>query len=235
MSEKALINPIRISLMLSMTEIAEIYAQESIWAARIASDKVNERGGILDRPLKLIIESDGSLPQSAMSVALKLIDKYQCTVIIGNSLSNSRIISIIKQVAELKRTPLLNSFGNEGSLSSRYFFHFAALPSQQIDKIIPYLAQHSGSKIWNGISTNIGEGTYHCVHAFAKAVNAGGAVDIEAIARTHPTQVNSFLSRCNTNGTFSVIQDLKSILPKIPRRYKDHVKINLQQVPPCNC
>lgn len=58
---------------------------------------------------------------------------------------------------------------------------------------------------------------------------------IEAIARTHPTQVNSFLSRCNTNGTFSVVQDLKSILPKIPRRYKDHVKINLQQVPPCNC
>lgn len=124
-----------------------MYGPEIVWAARIACDEVNEQGGVLGRQLELIIEDDGSLPQTAVPAARKLVDVHQCIAIIGNLLSNSRI-SVLKQVAEPKRIPLLNFSFYEGSLLSRYFFHFAALPNQQIDKMIPYMAQNFGAKIF---------------------------------------------------------------------------------------
>lgn len=386
-AKKVEIDPVHLGLMSPMTGIVGMYGQEIVWAARIACDEINERGGVLGRPLELIIEDDGSLPQTAIPAAEKLIDDHQCVAIIGNLLSNSRI-SVLKQVAEPKRIPLLNFSFYEGSLLSRYFFHFAALPNQQIDKMIPYMAQNFGAKmffagnnyewprgsidaakyalkaidgdvvgeeyldiginqagidnllgevarsgadvfvpyfagsdqimlltrftelglkhhmavvmghydemmvskllpevregfyssntyfmsvntlgnkkylerlakqpgvngIWpdgNGILTNFGEGAYQCVHAFAKALNKAGVVEVEALvdaletvnvigpqgkvqmqAKTHHAQVNSYLSRCNANGTFSIIEDFKRILPVIPERYRHFAQIDLRK------
>lgn len=386
-AKKVEIDPVHLGLMPPMTGIVGMYGQEIVWAARIACDEINERGGVSGRPLELIIEDDGSLPQTAIPAAEKLIDDHQCVAIIGNLLSNSRI-SVLKQVAEPKRIPLLNFSFYEGSLLSRYFFHFAALPNQQIDKMIPYMAQNFGAKmffagnnyewlrgsidaakyalkaidgdvvgeeyldiginqagidnllgevarsgadvfvpyfagsdqimlltrftelglkhhmavvmghydemmvskllpevregfyssntyfmsvntlgnkkylerlakqpgvngIWpngNGILTNFGEGAYQCVYAFAKALNKAGVVEVEALAdaletvnvigpqgkvqmqaKTHRAQVNSYLSRCNANGTFSIIEDFKRILPVIPERYRHFAQIDLRK------
>lgn len=147
MSEKASAEPIRLGLMPPLTGLVDIYGPEIVCAARIACEEINERGGVLGRPLELIIEDDGSLPQTAVPAALKLIDEHRCVAIIGNLLSNSRI-AVTSQAAEPRRIPLLNFSFYEGSISSRYFFHFAALPNQQIDRMIPYMAEHFGPKMF---------------------------------------------------------------------------------------
>ncbi len=389
MTKKVLNDAIRLGLLSPLTGIVGIYGPEIVWAARIACDEINEQGGVLGRPLELIVEDDGSLPQTAIPAALKLIDDYQCTAIIGNLLSNARI-AVLNHVAEPRKIPLLNFSFYEGSLYSRYFFHFAALPNQQIEKMIPYMAQHFGQKmffagnnyewprgsidaakhvlrqiggdivgeeyleigikkndvdallkqvarsgadvfvpyfagsdqimllthftelglknhmavvmghydemmasklpavvragfyssntyfmsadtvenkrylerlkqqpdvagIWpkgNGILTNFGEGTYQCVHAFAKALQTAGKLDVESLvnvletisvtgpqgkihmqAKTHHATVNNYLSRCNADGTFSIIKHFEGIRPVIPPRYKHHVKFDLSQEP----
>ncbi len=360
-----------------MTGVVKIYGPEIICAARIACDEINERGGILGRPVELIIEDDGSLPTTAVPAAKRLIDQHHCIAIIGNLLSNSRI-AVACQVAEPKRIPYLNFSFYEGSISNRYFFHFAALPNQQIDNMIPYMAERYGIKmffagnnyewprgsidaakrvlqriggyvlgeeylpieatpeeiedllkrvarsganvfvpyfagagqmtlltrftemglkkhmavamghydevmtsnlpahvrdgfyssnsyfmsvdtpenkqflaqlacqpditgIWphgNGLLTNFGEGAYLCVHAFAKAVQAAGTTAAEALvdalekvqitgpqgivamdAETHHASVNTYLSRCNADGTFTIIKHFGCIAPRIPERY----------------
>lgn len=147
MNKSTLTESIRLGLMPPLTGLVEIYGPEITWAARIACDEINERGGVLGRPLELIIEDDGSLPQTAAPAALRLIEEHRCAAIIGNLLSNSRI-AVAGQVAEPKRIPLLNFSFYEGSISSRYFFHFAALPNQQIERMIPYMAQHYGAKMF---------------------------------------------------------------------------------------
>ena len=375
-------DPIRLGLMPSLTGLVKIYGPEIVQAARIACDEINERGGVLGRPIELIIEDDGSLPETAVPAAERLIEKHRCVAIIGNLLSNSRI-AVTVQVAEPKRTPLLNFSFYEGSISSRYFFHFAALPNQQIDKMIPYMARHYGLKmffagnnyewprgsidaakrildringdivgeeyldigakledidhllnqvirsgadvfvpyfagsdqialltrfsemgmkkhmavvmghydemmvgqlspevrdgfyssntyfmslgtpenqryldrlaqqpgitgIWphgNGFLTNFGEGTYLCVHAFAKAVAAAGTTEAEALvnaleqvcvtgpqgvvemdAGTHHAKVNTYLARCNRDGGFNIIERFGQISPVIPERYRSQVE-----------
>ncbi|MDO9106409.1 MAG: EAL domain-containing protein [Methylovulum sp.] len=373
---------IRLGLMPPMTGLVEIYGPEIICAARIACDEINERGGVLGYPLELIIEDDGSLPTTAVPAALRLIEQHHCVAIIGNLLSNSRI-AVANQVAEPKRIPYLNFSFYEGSISGRYFFHFAALPNQQIDKMIPFISKRYGAKmffagnnyewprgsidaakrilqridgdiigeeylpidadketidallnqvarsgadvfipyfagtnqitlltrftemglknrmavamghydevmvsnlpahvreglyssntyfmsvdtpenkrfldrlarqpgingIWphgNGILTNFGEGAYLCVHAFASAVNTAGTTDAETLtdalekvriigpqgivamdAATHHASVNSYLSRCNADGTFTIIEHFGCIPPRIPERYREQAQ-----------
>lgn len=370
--------PIRIGLLPPLSGLVEIYGSEISNAARIACDEINARGGVLGRPLELVIEDDGSLPDTAVPAALRLVEQHHCVAIIGNLLSNSRI-AVATQVAEPKRIPYLNFSFYEGSISGRYFFHFAALPNQQIDKMIPFMAKRYGLKmffagnnyewprgsidaakrsllglggdivgeeylpigagpdeidglleqvarsgadvfvpyfagsdqinlltrftemglknrmavvmghydemmvsrlpaavregfyssntyfmsvdsdanraylqrlqqlpgitgIWpdgNGILTNFGEGTYLCVNAFAKAAELAGSTEAEALvnvlenldilgpqgkvvmdAQTHHASVNSYLARCNADGTFTVVEYFGRISPQIPERYR---------------
>ncbi len=138
---------IKLGLLPPLTGLVSIYGTEIVRAAQIACAEVNEAGGVLGRALQLVIEDDGSLPDSAVPAAKRLIDHHGCVAIIGNLLSNSRI-AVAYDVAERRRVPLLNFSFYEGSILSRYFFHFAALPNQQIDRMIPYMRDRFGPRIF---------------------------------------------------------------------------------------
>lgn len=369
--------PIKIGLLAPLSGLVKLYGQEISWAGRIACDEINEKGGVLGRPLELVIKDDGSLPETAVPAAFRLVDEDGCSAIIGNLLSNSRI-AVADRVAGPRRIPYLNFSFYEGSIYNRYFFSYSALPNQQIERMIPYMARKFGPKmyfagsnyewprgsidaakrslhrhggevvgerylpigtdnfdelldsvarsgadvfvpyfagsdqvrlltkftenglkarmavvmghydeamvanlspevregfyssntyfmnidtpgnanylerlarlddvtgIWphgNGVLTNFGEGTYNCIHALAKAAEKAGSVDAEALVdaleqtsvtgpqgridmdpRTHHAKVNTFLSRCEADGTFRIIEYFGRINPEIPDRYKN--------------
>ncbi len=140
-------NPVRLGLMPPLTGLVGIYGPEISRAGRIACQEVNESGGVLGRPLELRIEDDGSLPESAVAAATRLVGHHKCSAIIGNLLSNSRI-AVAYRVSEPCRIPYLNFSFYEGSISSRYFFHFAALPNQQIDRMIPFMRAKYGPRMF---------------------------------------------------------------------------------------
>lgn len=142
-----MVEPIRLGLMSPLTGLVGLYGQEIVNAARIASEEINQRGGLLGRPLELVVEDDGSVPATAVPAAERLLDQHGCVALIGNLLSSSRI-AVVAQVAAPRQIPLLNFSFYEGSISSRYFFNFAALPNQQIDKMIPFMAQRYGVKMF---------------------------------------------------------------------------------------
>jgi len=157
-----------------LTGLVGIYGTEIARAAQVACDEVNEMGGVLGKPLELIIEDDGSLPESAVAAAEKLIDVHHCVAIIGNLLSNSRI-AVAYRVAEPRKIPYLNFSFYEGSILSRYFFHFAALPNQQIDRMMPYMRENYGPRMF--FAGNNYEWPRGSVDAAKRAlVRAGGEV-----------------------------------------------------------
>jgi len=369
---------IKLGLMPPLTGIVALYGDEISWAGKIACEEINQNGGVLGKPLELIILDDGSLPESAVHAANRLIDEFECVALIGNLLSNSRI-AVSSLVSEPRQIPYLNFSFYEGSISGKYFFHFAALPNQQIDKMIPYMAKHFGAKMFfagnnyewprgsidaakrilkthhgemvgeqylpigatleeiqdllddvansgadvfvpyfagidqinlltlftsmglkkrmavvmghydevlaghlspqvregfyssntyfmslktqenqnylkrlskqqgitgihpkgNGVLTNFGEGTYLCVHAFAKAVNEAQSIHADPLVlalekislsapqgkvlmdkTSHHAIVNTYLSRCNADGTFAIMEHFGQIPPVIPARYQ---------------
>ncbi|MBK1672400.1 diguanylate cyclase [Ectothiorhodospira shaposhnikovii] len=138
---------VRLGLMAPLTGIAGLYGEEICRAARMAVDEINEAGGILGRPLELVIEDDGSLPETALPAAMRLVDEHGCVAMVGNLLSNSRI-TVATQVAAPRRVPLLNFSFHEGSIREPFFFSFAALPNQQIEPMIPFMAERHGLKMF---------------------------------------------------------------------------------------
>ena len=141
-------NPtIRLGLMPPLSGLVDIYGLEISRAARIACEEINQAGGLLGLPLEVVEEDDGSLPDTAVSAALRLLDEHGCVALIGNLLSNSRI-AVVDQVVNLRCKPLLNFSFYEGSIRSPWFFHFAALPNQQIDRMIPFMARRFGPKMF---------------------------------------------------------------------------------------
>lgn len=159
---------IKIGLMPPLSGVVGIYGNEISLAGKIACQEVNENGGVLGKKLELIIEDDGSLPKTAVIAAKKLVTQHKCVAIIGNLLSNSRI-SVAYEVSEPYKIPYLNFSFYEGSIMSRYFFHFAALPNQQIDKMIPYMQQKYGSKMY--FAGNNYEWPRGSIHAAKLALN----------------------------------------------------------------
>ncbi|WP_276315642.1 EAL domain-containing protein [Ectothiorhodospira shaposhnikovii] len=139
--------PIRLGLMAPLTGIAGLYGEEICRAARMAVDEVNESGGLLGRPLALVVEDDGSQPETAVPAAQRLVDEHGCAAMIGNLLSNSRI-AVATQVATARRVPLLNFSFYEGSIHEPFFFSFSALPNQQIEPMIPFMARRHGVKMF---------------------------------------------------------------------------------------
>ncbi|MDH5391788.1 MAG: transporter substrate-binding protein [Gammaproteobacteria bacterium] len=162
---------IKLGVMPPLTGLVGIYGSEIVHAAEVACQEINENGGVLGKPLELVIEDDGSLPQSAVAAAKKLVVEHQCSAMIGNLLSNSRI-AVAYQVAEPSRVPLINFSFYEGSILSRYFFHFGALPNQQIDKMIPYMFKQYGSRMF--FAGNNYEWPRGSIHAAKKVLTAIG-------------------------------------------------------------
>lgn len=138
---------IKLGLMPPLTGIVELYGPEISWAGKIACDEINKNGGVLGQKLELVILDDGSFPEPAVNAANRLIDEFDCNAIIGNLLSNSRI-AVSSLVSEPRKIPYLNFSFYEGSIQGRYFFNFAALPNQQINRMIPYMAKHFGEKMY---------------------------------------------------------------------------------------
>ena len=137
---------VKLGLLPPLTGLVGLYGNEIVRAAKIAVSEINADGGLLGKNIELLIEDDGSLPETAVPAAMKLVDQG-CVAIIGNLLSNSRI-AVANQVADKRKIPYLNFSFYEGSIFSPYFFHFAALPNQQIDKMIPYMANKYGPKFF---------------------------------------------------------------------------------------
>ena len=138
---------VRLGLMPPFTGVCGIYGQEISRAGTIACQEVNEGGGVLGRPLELIMEDDGSLPESSVRAAGTLLDRHGCVGLIGNLMTNSRI-AVAYRIAEPRRVPYLCFSLYEGSVASRYYFHFAALPNQQIDFMVPYMKGQYGPRMF---------------------------------------------------------------------------------------
>lgn len=64
---------VKLGLMAPLSGLVGLYGQEICWAGQIACDEVNEQGGVLGRPLELVILDDGSIPQLAVPAAKSLI------------------------------------------------------------------------------------------------------------------------------------------------------------------
>lgn len=124
-------DPIKIGAVLSLTGPGAGLGQPERSGILLAERTINARGGVKGRPIKIIIEDDGSKPDNAKSKAEQLIFQEKVVAMIGPSLTASTgaiaAITNAEGMAQLTFTGL----GPKIELTYKSLFH--VLPPQELN------------------------------------------------------------------------------------------------------
>jgi len=108
-------------------------------------EDLNARGGLLGRPIELIVEDGETVASVAKARTAKLIDKDKVDVIVGGIYSSTRQAIKSEAVARGK-TLYLYTEQYEGQESDPLIFCTGPVPAQQVEPLIPWLMETTGAK-----------------------------------------------------------------------------------------
>lgn len=97
--------PIRVGLFMSMTGRDASFGEASFQGARMAVDELNAGGGVLGRPIELVVEDDRSLPGESATAAKKLISRDRVVALVGECSSARTLEAAV--VAQASGVPLV--------------------------------------------------------------------------------------------------------------------------------
>jgi branched-chain amino acid transport system substrate-binding protein len=112
---------------------------------RMLVDEINADGGLLGRPVELIIEDGATTDSVAEAAAAKLVQQDHVDVVIGGIYSSTRLA--IKRAAVTKgKTLYFYPEQYEGQECDPLIFCTGPVPAQQVEPLIPWLMKTSGAK-----------------------------------------------------------------------------------------
>ena len=138
--------PFKLGALVPITGIETHVGQSMKVSTEIAVEELNAKGGVLGRPIRLIIEDEASDPAIAVQKARKLIREDGVSFMVGTLISAVR--NAVVEVTEPERVPLFNPTYYEGGLCNKHFFSTGALPNQQIDPFVPWMIDNVGKSFY---------------------------------------------------------------------------------------
>src|ERR1700683_3454864 len=107
--------PVRIGMVDPLTGVYAAIAQGEVVGAKFATEELNKKGGILGRPVELLVEDSANDVGTGVQKARKLIDRDQVSFIIGDV--NSGIAIAMAQVTSEKKTLHIVSGGHTNGIT----------------------------------------------------------------------------------------------------------------------
>ena len=113
--------------------------------AKMVINDINASGGLLGRPIELVLEDSATDDGVAEEKAAKLVERDRVDVIFGGIYSSTR--QAIKGAAVVKGKKLyLYPEQYEGQECHPLIFCTGPVPAQHVDPLVPWLMQHTGAK-----------------------------------------------------------------------------------------
>lgn len=97
--------PIVIGMATSLSGSIALFGEANRNGAQLAVDELNEAGGVLGRPLELIVRDDQAQPEEGVSIARDLIIDDGVSALLGPV--SSGVALAISEVAEERKVPFL--------------------------------------------------------------------------------------------------------------------------------
>ena len=123
--------PIVIGFITALTGPTSLWGTQEANGAKLRVEEINAAGGILGRPIKLIVYDHKASPQEGVLAYRRLVDEDKAVAVLGTHFSN--ISLAIAPVAEQKKVPVLGqavepkvTIPAPGQLNK---YHFLAQPS----------------------------------------------------------------------------------------------------------
>jgi branched-chain amino acid transport system substrate-binding protein len=109
--------PLRIGMVDPLTGVYAAPAQNEVTGAKLAVEQMNAKGGILGRPVELLVEDSANDVGTGVQKARKLIERDQVTFLIGDV--NSGIAQAIAQVTNEKKVLHIVSGGHTDTITGK--------------------------------------------------------------------------------------------------------------------
>lgn len=142
--------PIKIGGVFSLTGIFALFGELMRNGAILGVEKINEEGGVLGRPLELLVEDDGSTSTGAAERARKLLLDDKVDFVMG-TLTSADSLAVVPVATEAKK-PFFYILEGEsktcnpgGEGLNPYVFGIGSTPHQYITPFVPVLLERYGT------------------------------------------------------------------------------------------
>ena len=137
--------PIRLGVIADQTGDLAFMGIADANVATMVIEEINASGGLLGRPLEMILEDDGTDDEQAARVAAKLVQEDHVDVVLGGIHSSTRQ-AIKGPVVVDGKTLYIYPEQYEGQECDPLLFCTGPVPAQQVEPLIPWLMERTGAK-----------------------------------------------------------------------------------------
>jgi branched-chain amino acid transport system substrate-binding protein len=185
--------PVRIGLVDPLTGVYAAIAQSEVVGAKYAVEEINKAGGILGRPIELLVEDSANDVGTGVQKTRKLIERDQVSFIIGDV--NSGIAIAMAQVTSEKKVLHIVSGGHTdavtGSSCSWNVFRVCNSTTMDAAAIASTLIEKFGKK-WYFLTPDYAYG--HSVQAgFEKILKAAGGTSAGSLVPLGTPDYSAYL------------------------------------------
>ncbi|SEC54632.1 amino acid/amide ABC transporter substrate-binding protein, HAAT family [Rhizobiales bacterium GAS191] len=169
--------PIRIGMVDPLTGVYAAVAQNEVTGAKLAVAEANAKGGILGRPIELLVEDSANDVGTGVQKARKLIERDQVTFLIGDV--NSGVAQAIAQVSNEKKVLHIVSGGHTDTITGSdckwNVYRVCNTTSMEANSISELLFSKYGKK-WHFITPDYAFGHTLQQAALADLTKLGGTM-----------------------------------------------------------
>lgn len=195
-------DPIRVGVLLPRSGPGGLFGPSCENATNMAVAEINESGGILGRMVEPVFADVGGPPADATQAALKLWkgDKVDAFVGMHDSAVRGALTNLFKGQVPYIYTPVY-----EGGECSSGTYVLGETPAQQLEPVIPWMAQNKGASKWYliGNDYNWPRDTNAAAKGYIEA--AGGTVVGEEYLPFTADNFDSNLAKIKSSGADTVL------------------------------
>ncbi|MBI1734576.1 MAG: substrate-binding protein [Candidatus Rokubacteria bacterium] len=189
--------PIKVGIATDLTGAIGYAGNANANIAKLVVKEINDKGGILGRPLELFIEDTASNESVAVANVRKLVQRERVDVVFGGITSSMR--NAIKDVIVTRgRTLYVYPQLYEGKECTPYIFCTGPTPAQQCDEFIPWLMKNGGKRFALPSANYVWP---HVLNQYARKVieSNGGEVILEEYYPLDQVEYSATVNKIMTN------------------------------------
>jgi branched-chain amino acid transport system substrate-binding protein len=186
--------PIKIGMVDPLTGVYAAVAQNEVMGAKLAVEQLNAKGGILGRPIELLVEDSANDVGTGVQKARKLIERDEVTFLVGDV--NSGIAQAIAQVSNEKHVLHIVSGGHTDTITGKdckwNVYRVCNTTSMEANSISDLLFKQYGKK-WHFITPDYAYGHTLQQAATADLIKLGGTMTGNELAPLGTADFSAFL------------------------------------------
>lgn len=138
-------SPIKVGIATDLTGALGFAGNSDLNVAKMCADILNKSGGLVGRPVQLFVEDTASNEAVAVTNVRRLIQRDHVDVVLGGITSSMRN-AIKGPIVERGHTLYIYPQLYEGKECENLIYCTGPTPSQQCDRLIPWLIKNGGKR-----------------------------------------------------------------------------------------